>query len=191
MKNSVILIFTILLSVLFTVSCSNNSAENSSNAADTTANVTNAKPDKQKLYSQIMNLEKEVFDTTKSINRGVAINLMLLYSRYAHDFPEDSLSPEFLYKAAEVARGTGDGKNAVMYFKMLLDKYPNYPKRAISVFMLAFTYENLLNDTANARKYYTEFIKEYPKHEFADDAKQLLKYLGKSPDEIVKSFEKK
>ena len=191
MKNSVILFFAILVQVLFTVSCSNNSGEKSDNVEDTTATVANAKPDKQKLYSQIMDLEKEVFDTTKSINRGVAINLMLLYARYAHDFPNDSLSPEFLYKAAEVARGAGDGKNAVRYFKLILDKYPDYPKRAISVFMLAFTYENLLNDTANARKYYTEFIKEYPNHEFADDAKQLLKYLGKSPDEIVKSFENK
>ena len=138
-----------------------------------------------------MDLEKEVFDTTKSVNYGVAINLMVLYSRYANTYPEDSLSPEFLYKAAEIARGAGDGRNAVRYFKLLLDKYPNYPKRAASIFMLAFTYENLLNDTANARKYYTEFIDKYPKHELADDARQLLKYLGKSPEEIVKSFEKK
>jgi tetratricopeptide (TPR) repeat protein len=175
--------------LLFVFSCSTNDNKSSNVQADSTTTVQD-KSAKQELYSQIMELEKEIFDTTKSINRGVAINLMVLYARYAHDYPNDSVSPEFLYKAAEVARGAGDGRNAIRYYKLLLDKYPDYSKRAISLFMTAFTYENLLNDTANARKYYERFIKEYPEHEFADDARQLLKFLGKSPDEIVKSFKK-
>jgi len=183
--------FAVTISLFFVfTSCSNNESNEAKETADTLTVDAQKAPDKQELYNHILELEKEIFDTTKSLNRGAAIDLMVSYAKYANSFPNDSLSPEFLYKAAEVARGFGDGKKAIGYYELLLQKYPNYSKRAVSLFMIAFTYDNLLKDTANAGKFYRKFIKEYPNHKLAEDAKQLLKFLGKNPEDIIKGFDK-
>jgi hypothetical protein len=42
-----------------------------------------------------------------------------------------------------------------------------------------------------SEKMYKYFLKKYPKHELADQAKNSLKYLGKSPNEVIADFQKK
>ena len=190
MKTFYTYLTVVILAVL--VSCSgNNETENTTTSDTTTTTVTKKSPfDKEKLLSHINDLEKQIPDTAQ-ISRGVGMDLMISYAKYATLYPKDSLSPEFLLKAADIARAIGEGRNAVNYYKRILNDYPSYEKRPITMFLLAFTYENSLNDTANARKYYTEFIKKYPNHEFADNARQLLKLLGKDLESIVKQFDKK
>ena len=188
-KLIITIIAVLSLSSAFTA-CKNNNSN--SNSAQSTNNTIKKQPTKAELLATIHSLEQKVFeDSTGTINRGPAIELILKYSQYANLFPQDTISPDYLFQAADLSRGIGDGKTAIIFYKRLIKNYPNANKRAISIFLTAFTYENLMNDTANARKYYTQFLKEYPKHEFADDAKMSLKYLGKTPEEIVKSFQKK
>ncbi len=181
-----------IVAIIFLFSCSGENNTEKSGTQDTATVTTEKKSpyEKTNLSAHIKELESKITDTAQ-INRGVAMDLMLSYAKYATLYPNDSASAEYLYKAGDIARSIGEGRNAVNYYKRILNDYPNYKKRAITMFMLAFTYENIMNDTANARRYYTEFVKDYPKHEFADDARQLLKFLGKNPETIVKQFEKK
>jgi hypothetical protein len=56
--------------------------------------------------------------------------------------------------------------------------------------MEAFAYENVIGNIAKASEYYNKFIAKYPEHDLADDAQAALKYLGKTPEEMVREFEK-
>jgi hypothetical protein len=56
--------------------------------------------------------------------------------------------------------------------------------------MAAFTYENTLGNIGKANEFYTKFLDKYPDHELADDARTAIKFLGKSPEEMVREFEK-
>ena len=58
-----------------------------------------------------------------------------------------------------------------------------------TVFLKAYVYENLLGNLGQAATVYNDFIVRYPGHDLADDAAAALKYLGKSPEELVKEFE--
>lgn len=55
-------------------------------------------------------------------------------------------------------------------------------------FLEAFTYDNELKEVDVARQLYEQFIDKFPKDELADDAKFLLKNLGKSDDEILQEL---
>ncbi len=171
------IIFLLAIVPLFYWGCTNSGNESTMTGKDSS-----------KVY--IQNLEKKLYaDSSQTIKPGVALETMIAYARFAHDFPKDSLSPEYLFKAAEIARALHKGHEAVLYYEKICTDYPNYEKTPTALFLKAFTYENTLKDTANARIGYQEFIKKYPDNQFADDAQYSLKYLGKSPEELIKMFE--
>ncbi len=58
------------------------------------------------------------------------------------------------------------------------------------MFLLGFSYENDLKQNDKAREVYELFLKNYKSHELADDVQFSLNNLGKSPEDIIKQFEK-
>jgi TolA-binding protein len=57
--------------------------------------------------------------------------------------------------------------------------------------MIGFVQENDLNQLDKAKATYESFLAKYPNDpDFTDDAQNALKLLGKSPEEIIKEFEK-
>ena len=59
------------------------------------------------------------------------------------------------------------------------------------MFLQGFTCDNQMRDVEGAKKYYNEFLLKYPDHEYVDQVKELLKNIDISPEELVKSFQKK
>jgi TolA-binding protein len=112
-----------------------------------------------------------------------------LYADFAKQFPEDTASANYLYKAAEISMNLQLGVKAIGYYDDLLSAYPNYSKKAECIFLKAFIYENQLNNLEEAKKYYTQFLDEFPTHQLAKDAEASLKYLGKSAEELVEMFQ--
>jgi outer membrane protein assembly factor BamD (BamD/ComL family) len=76
-------------------------------------------------------------------------------------------------------------------FDWIIDKYPTHSKAENSAFMKGFLFDNDIQDTALARKFYLEFIQKYPKSEFVDDAQMLINNLGKSEEEILEELQRK
>ncbi|MCD6367195.1 MAG: tetratricopeptide repeat protein [Bacteroidales bacterium] len=171
------IVFLLAVAPLFYWGCTNSGGEDAMTGRDSA-------------IVSVQNLEKRLYaDSSQTIKPGVAMETMIAYARFAHDFPTDSLSPEYLFKAAEIARALHNGQEAVLYYDKICTDYPNYEKTPTSLFLKAFTYENILKDTVNAKVGYQEFIEKYPNNQFADDAQYSLKYLGKSPEELIKMFE--
>lgn len=105
--------------------------------------------------------------------------------------PDLPAAPEYLHRAAETARTLRDIPKAITLYDWIIERYPNHPRGATSLFLKAFTFDNDLKDFENARKYYEEFLTKYPNNEFAESAQFLLDNLGKSEKELQQILEQK
>lgn len=100
-------------------------------------------------------------------------------------------SAEILLRAAALAKAAGKSAKAVELYERVHAEMPGHPKAPMALFMSGFVYENDLGDLQKAKSVYEQFLQQYPAdQDFADDASNALKLLGKSPEEIVREFEK-
>lgn len=145
------------------------------------------------LDAYIAKLADNVFiDPDKfGINKISAQKYVDACEAHAIGLPNNEMSPEYLYRAAEMARTLRTYPKALSIFDWIEEKYPNYEKAASSVFLKGFMLENELNNKEAAREVYNEFLTKYPKNELADDVKFLLDNIDKTPEEIMKMIDEK
>lgn len=144
---------------------------------------------RDKMAGGIAKMESEI-ETAQIVDSNAVIELLGAYQNFSLKYPDDSLAPEYLFKAAGLALDFNHGEQAIDLYESIIHTYPDYKKAPECFFMEAFTYENTLKNIGKANDYYNEFLIRYPNHELADDARTAIKYLGKSPDEMVREWEK-
>jgi len=146
-------------------------------------------PDKNDMAENIKSLQKAVGEAAQPAPDQVEALQNALVG-YAEAFPKDSLSVRYLSKAGETARLLRQFDKALEIFGKIEQDYPNSKEAAAAMFMTAFTLDNDLKKMDEAKTAYEAFLKKYPNDEFADDAQFLLNNLGKSPEELIREFEK-
>jgi len=143
------------------------------------------------LENHILKLEKSLYEDTLSMDREKAKNLMDAYAMYADKHPDQENSPEYMFKAGELAMGLNHSLEAIKYFSITYGRYVNFDKRPYALFLKAFVLENQVKDFEQAKNTYLTFIEEYPDHPMRDDAEYSVQNIGKSPEELIKEFEEK
>lgn len=128
---------------------------------------------------------KELESNDSAFSNELMMKLKSNYTDFALAYPDDEHTPEFLFKAAQRAVVLQQANEAVDLLIQLINKYPSNEFAEDATFLLAFTYENNLNDLANARVYYEKFLKEFPEGELAEEAKLSIQNLGKTPEEFL------
>lgn len=126
---------------------------------------------------------------TNAIEVQASEEYLLLANQLADQADGDTLAAMPLYKAAEIYQALGDFKGAALVFERIYTDYPSFSKAGEALFMLGFTYDENLRDTARARQTYEKFLAEYPNNTFADDTQMLLNNLGKSDEEMLRMLE--
>ena len=148
----------------------------------------------EKERTDIANLEKSLKEA-KDVNKDkeTAATLIQKSLDYVEKHPQDSLSPEVLFKAADVSRGLGNYEEAIRLWTKVYTEYQSYEKAADALFLKGFTYDKDLNDKAQAKQYLTLFMRKYPKHPLIKDVQLLLNYnqRNKSDLDLIKEFKKK
>jgi len=129
----------------------------------------------------------EVEDQTK-INRKASLDYVNACEAYALAY-RDEKSPEYLYKASEVARSLSTYRKSLSLFDWIIEQYPNYEKTPTCLFLKGFVIENELKNEDLARESYESFLEKYPNDQLADDVKFLLDNLGKTDEEMLKMIE--
>lgn len=148
--------------------------------------------DKNKLLVEIKNSEKRMYeDSLLEINIGVANNAIMLYSKFANNFPDDTAAPEYLFRAGDLCKALLMGKLALTYYERIEREYPKYPKLPVVIFMQGYVNETLLADYKKAKYHYERYIEKYPKSKFSEDLKVMIQNLGKTDQELIRSFQKK
>ena len=143
---------------------------------------------KDKQLKAISNLEEELY-SQQSLDKEKGLHMIDTYVNFSKQYSEDTTSAVFLFKAAEIAMNLQLGSQSIFYYDKILSNYPDFFKNAECLFLKAFIYENQLGNLEEAEKYYSQFIVEYPNHILAKDAKASIKFLGKSPEELVDMFQ--
>lgn len=145
--------------------------------------------EKQKLINTISLKEKELIaDSLQAIDRKKAKEMIDLYKQFGEKYQTDSNANEFIFKAADIANGIGEYREAIAMYKQVSTQ-ENFRKKAVALFLQGFIFENQLKDYFQARSIYEDFLKRYPDHALADDVNYSLQNLGKTPEELIKEFE--
>ncbi|MBN1339542.1 MAG: tetratricopeptide repeat protein [Bacteroidales bacterium] len=147
---------------------------------------------KKEITEQIETLRDSLFGMeTGRLNMNTANNLISAYIKFADDFPDDTLTPGYLFNAGEMCMNLNKPQMAIQLYDRILNTYPDYDRTPQSLFLKGYIYENLLNDLEKAKIIYEEFLARYPDDDFADDAEMSIKNLGKSPEELIREFDEK
>ena len=181
MKNFLSLSAALLL--LFLVSCSN---ENSTPPPADSRLI----PTREKYVENIKKLEAEMH-ASMELNNVTAALAIKAYDDFSKKYPDDSLTPDFLFKAGEIATAAKQYKQALMYYQTIEGKYPRFKLSDVSLYLQGFLLDNYLNDDKTAKGIYEEVMAKYPNSTYAADAKAAINNLGKSDEELIKEFKKK
>ena len=176
-------ILTIVI-IVFVVGCSPKNDESTKEL------VTPVKLKKEDFVKAIGEIQVKMLSSEK-IDTSIATKAIKVYADFAFKFPEDSIVPDYLFKAAEIASSIRSYHSAIVYYQTILDKYPDFKLVTESLYLQGYLYDNFINDEAKAKEIYEKVIAKYPKHKLAEDSKFAIENLGKSDMELIEQFKKK
>lgn len=96
---------------------------------------------KNKILEKINNLENEINASFPNPNPLKIKELHKLYIEYANKYNEDTLSPHFIYKAAEAAVNIQEYDKAIDDLDLLINQYPQHKLVPYAIFFKGFIYE--------------------------------------------------
>ncbi len=142
--------------------------------------------------SALSMLRSGVFDEkTNRVDAQAANDFMEIAEAYAQLRPQDTLTPDLLFQAADVAGAVRDYERSLAYFEQINTAYPDYSRASQALFMRAFVLDSELKRYPEAKALYEAFLQKYPNDELAPSAKFSLQNLGKSEEEIIQEFLKR
>lgn len=152
--------------------------------------ISGCKSNPDKMMNEIKEIEKQLYTNNSAIPDTAKTNNMIrMYIEFADEFPKDTITANYLYKAANLSMNTNRNENAITYLDRVINGYPDYGKLPETYFLKAFIYDNNIKNMNKAREAYMAFLQKFPKSDLADDATISLDNLGKTPEQIVTEFQ--
>ncbi|MBR4739491.1 MAG: tetratricopeptide repeat protein [Bacteroidales bacterium] len=114
-------------------------------------------------------------------------DIISLYRTFANDFPNDSLAPVFLQRAADLSIALGQTDQAVALLDTVINLYPGFEDLGGCWFLKGHAYETA-EEYDSARATYSYFVENYPDHPLAKDTRFQLEneMIGMSPEDMLK-----
>lgn len=140
------------------------------------------------VQSRIRAMEDSVFESL-TFDKRKALALIDVYKAYANANPYDTLSAEYLFRAANVAKSMHDGEGAVKLYDRVAKEFPNWRRLPDVMYLKAFTIDSEMDRKGEAATAYREVIAKYPDHPFAKDAKAMIDNLQYTDEELIKRFQ--
>ncbi len=146
---------------------------------------------KEDFKSSISLLEDKIKNNLHNFDIKVADSLSEKYAEYASVFPQDTLAPDYMFKAAELSVASRNFRRALQYFDTIPQLYPKYAKNPQCQFMIGFIYDEHLKLKDKAAEAYGQMIDLYPQHELANDAKIQKENLKYTNEQLIEMFQNK
>ncbi len=141
-------------------------------------------PSKEERIDQIEDLEDSIFESAMVADEDAADQLTQLYTDFADKYPSDSLSPQYLLKAAEIQSNVLHTDRSIALFDRIINDYPDFEHVPICYFLKGIAYEsNSQFDEAKAA--YQTFVDKYPDHYMAEQTRLMIPKVGMSPEEML------
>ena len=176
---------------LLLVSCGSNASGTKQEVVKSDSTIV-VSDDCTNLLNEAKRLDNILLKAT-AVNNETAEKAMTAFNNFSSNCKTDSLAPIFLVKAGQVAQSVKNYKLAQSFFEKCTEAFPKFKNRGAALFLLAQLYDDssMLNNEQEAKSIYEKIIKEYPNTPFGDDAKNCLKNLGKTDEQLVEEFLKK
>ncbi len=139
-------------------------------------------------YLSAINDAEKIMRASKNYDQKLAVATLKAYNDFTVTFPHDSMTAEYLFRAADLAQGSRNYQQAAVFLEMILDQHKDYKKYPDACFVAAFVYDTYLEDVNHggdrAKQLYQFIITNYPNTSYAEQSKVLIKYIG-IPDSVM------
>lgn len=170
------------------------SCGNGSNETPATDSVTMAALARQMYLAEIDSAETAM-RSSKTFDSKLAIEALRAYNDFCVKYPSDSLTAEYLFRASDIAQGTGNYQQAAIYLETILENHTGYAKYSDACFAAAFVYDEYLekvnNGATRAIELYDFIIAKYPDSPYAEQSKVLKQYVGKDNSVLYDDIRRK
>lgn len=144
-------------------------------------------PNREKEIKDIEQHELTLSNIDISSDDTEAVQMVDLYRKFANDFPEDSLAPAYLMRAADLCINMGQTEQAISLIDTVISLYPGYDDIAGCYFLKGYAYDSG-EQYDKAREAYSYFVENYPDHYLAADTRKMMQYIGMSPEEMFEAI---
>ncbi len=144
-------------------------------------------PSRDQAIADIVACEQQLAQVSVATDEETARQMTDLYCQFATLFPDDSLAPVYLSRAADISLNLGDNQQAIAILDSIIELYPGYEDIAGCLFLKGQAYENS-EQYDLARQTYTQFVTEYPDHVLAPDTRIMLPYIGLPIEEMFNAL---
>lgn len=141
------------------------------------------KNDKEQYALNIAQMEQSVLLDSAGIKPQEADSLVALYRGFAELYPEDSLSPAYLYRAADVLANRMECLKAIEVLDALIKQYPKDTYAEQAAFLKGIVYQETCLNKEKAAECFKAFIASYPDSPRVKDAEGLLQ-LSEAENEL-------
>lgn len=149
-------------------------------------------PTRDELAHTIDSIEAPILHNARleSIDTAQGNQLVSLYVQFADAFPDDSLAPSYLHRAAQVANGMNLIDDMTTYYDRVIDNYPEYEKLDECYYEKGIALDNA-GRKDEAREAYTEFLEAYPTHFLVNDIRIALQMLDIRDEMLMEYLQNK
>jgi TolA-binding protein len=146
-------------------------------------------------HKRAVDSAENVMRADKTYNMKNAMGTLKTYNDYIRAYPADTLTAEYLFRAADLAMGAKQYTESANYLETILDQHKGYRKYADACFVAAFVYDTYLENVNHggdrAKQLYQFIIDNYPNTSYAEQSKVLITYIGTSDEEMINDIIKK
>jgi len=103
---------------------------------------------------------------------------MVVFRAFANKYPQDSMAFLYHVKAADIAFTLQQYQGSAEIFEEVLEKHTQREGFAYVYLRLGSLYNDKIQDTVLARRYFNRIISEYPNNQYVESAQMGLEYLG-------------
>lgn len=141
------------------------------------------------LFAKASRLDSILYTQTE-LNVQTANEAIKSFTDYAYYCANDSISPVFLIKTAQIASTINNITQAKMTLEKCIQDYQNFEGLPTAIFLLAQLYDEkeYLNNEQEAKRLYEEVIARFPDSPEAESARGAIKFLGLTDKEIIKKL---
>jgi outer membrane protein assembly factor BamD (BamD/ComL family) len=141
--------------------------------------------DQLAMQQTITDLENDLKKKGDVVDRQLAKDLVSRYIKYHNQYHADTLSGEYMLRAASLSTGIGEYQQAIDLLINFYDGYPNSKRRPEAAYTVAFIYDSYLQNPEKAALYYQAVIDNHPDSRYAREAEAALRLVGMSDEQLI------
>lgn len=149
----------------------------------------NTEEKKIRAADELVSLIKQQQHPDSLQNSATLVSYTTALEEYVDNYPDHAQYEALLFQAAKNAGDHKDLKKAAHYYARYAEQFPTSESGAQATFAAGFIYNNDLKQIDSARKYYSLFIANHPRHLLKPAAEAEIEHLGKTPEEMLDAIQ--